>query len=76
MLDMNVTFRDLGLIAVFIVIVLAGIFLIRVLSNLGSTLRGVNRLVNKNAEELDKIIKSLPKITENATPWKELVTTH
>jgi len=66
MLDMTVTFKDLGLIAIFVIIAAAGIFLIRVLIQLGNTLRGISKLVNENAENLDKIIKDLPTITANA----------
>ena len=70
--NLNVTYGDLGLIAVFAVIVIAGFYLIRVLANLGSALRGINKLINKNVENLDKIIKDLPKITENAAAITDL----
>ena len=66
MLDMNVTYRDLGLIAVFIVIIAAGIFLIKALVSLGGALRGVNKIIRENAGEIDKVVKDLPKLSENA----------
>ena len=66
MLDMNVTLRDLGLLTVFLTLIVAGVFLIRALSHMGSALRAIKKLINDNAEGIDKIIKDLPKLSENA----------
>ncbi|MDR3120289.1 MAG: hypothetical protein LBU58_02975 [Clostridiales bacterium] len=71
MLDMTVTYRDLGLLAVFFVIVVAGIFLIRALAHLGGILSETKKLFKDNAEGIDKLLKTLPELTENAATLSE-----
>ena len=68
----NVTLGDLGLIAVFIVIVVAGIFMIRALVHLGGALKTVKKLMSDNAEGIDKVIKDMPALTENAVNITEI----
>ena len=74
MLDMSITYKDLGLILVFFVIIVAGAFLVRAFIHLGNILKNLGKLVGKNAENLDRIIKSLPAITENAATLTEQAT--
>ncbi|MCL2059514.1 MAG: hypothetical protein FWH01_10740 [Oscillospiraceae bacterium] len=71
MLDMNVTFKDLGLLLVFVVIIAAGVFLIRALVHLGGALRDVKKLIGTNAGEIDKVIKDLPALSSNVVSLTE-----
>ena len=73
MLDTNVTLRDLGLLIVFFVIIVAGVFLIRALMHLSSVMRDLKKLIGKNAESLDKVIKDLPALSANAVTLTEYV---
>jgi len=66
MFDANLTLRDLGWLAVFVTVVVAGFFLIRALMHLGGVLRAVKKLVAKNADGIDKVLKDLPSLSENA----------
>jgi len=66
MFDANLTLRDLGWLAVFLTVIVAGFFLIRALMHLGGVLRAVKKLVAKNADGIDKVLKDLPSLSENA----------
>ena len=66
-----VTLTDLGIIAVFFVIVVAGVFLIRALAQLGNSLRAINKLIKNNSENIDKVIKDLPAISGHASSIAE-----
>jgi len=65
MLDASLTLRDVGWLAVFVTVVVAGVFLIRALIHLGGALRVVKKLAKDNSEGIDKVIKDLPALTEN-----------
>ena len=66
------TLRDLGLLTVFLTIIIAGIFLIRALSHMGGVLRDIKKIVRGNAENIDKVVKDLPKLSENAVNLTDL----
>ena len=66
------TMKDLGLLAVFIVSIVAGIFLIRALMLLSGILRDIKKLVRDNAGGIDKVMKNLPALSENAVNLTEL----
>jgi DNA-binding transcriptional MerR regulator len=60
-----ITYKDLGLIIVFVVAVIAGLFLIRALRQLGCVLKKINRLIGENSDNFDKTAKALPILAEN-----------
>lgn len=73
-MDGYLSLRDVGWLAVFITVVVAGIFLIRVLINLGGALGALNKLISKNASSIDRLLKALPAISENAVTITDAAT--
>ena len=69
---MNVTLRDLGLLTVFLTLIVAGVFLIRALLYLGGALRDIKKLIRDNTDGIDRVIKDLPKLSDNAVNLTEL----
>jgi uncharacterized protein YoxC len=73
-MDGYMTLRDFGWLAVFITIVVVGVFLVRVLINLGGALGALNKLIGKNAASIDRLLKALPAISENAVSITDAAT--
>ena len=63
-MGMPLTLGDLTLIVVLFVTVIAGFFLIRVLSHIGGILSTIKKTLKSNSENLNSIIGDIPKITE------------
>ena len=57
---------DLTLIVVLFVTLIAGFFLIRALNHFGGILAAIKKTLNSNSENINSIIKDIPKITEKA----------
>jgi len=60
------TLKDLGVIIIFLIVVIVGIYLIRLLKNLGDVVSGLKKLLGDNQKQIDKVIKDIPALTENA----------
>ena len=60
------TLRDLTLMTILFVTVVGGIFLIRVLGQLGSVLSLLRKTLKDNKDNINSILKDMPKITEKA----------
>ena len=60
----GLTLKDLVLIAALFVTIVGGIFLIRLLKNAGALLLSLKRILDNNNDNINSIMKDLPKITE------------
>jgi len=69
---MGLTLRDVGWLVIFVIAVAAGFFLIRALIHLSGALKSFKKLVAGNQESIDKVIKDLPALSENAVNITEI----
>lgn len=70
---MYITLGDLGLFILFIIAVTAGIFLIIVLVQLMGLLKKVRFIVDKNEQNLDQSLNTLPKVMDNVNEATAIV---
>ena len=60
-----ISYKDLGLLILFIIAAGLGIYLFITLSNLNGILKKVRELLDKNASNIDKTMDKLPSIVNN-----------
>jgi len=68
-----ISLGDLGLFILFIIAVTAGIFLIIVLVQLMGLLKKVRFIVDKNEQNLDQSLNTLPKVMDNVNEATEII---
>lgn len=63
--DTMISIKDLGLIALWAALFVMILYLILLFKRLNDTVKGVNRLIEENREDLGKTMKEVPEITRN-----------
>lgn len=67
------TLKDLLLSGVYIVLILALVYLVKILMSVQKSLKDVNALVKDNKTQIDAILKEAPEIAKNANTISEEV---
>lgn len=60
-----ITWTELGLMIVFSVVIVVGVYLVRLLRNLNESVKVVKEILNKNKGRLDETLTNLPAISQN-----------
>ncbi len=65
-MSISIEFRDFLLLLITIVIIYIGVYLVRLLKNMGDTVKTLNRIVESSEVELEEALKNFEKITYEA----------
>ena len=65
-MTISLGFRDFLLLLITIVIIYVGIYIVRLLKNMGDTVKTFNRIVESSEVELEEALKNFEKITYEA----------
>jgi uncharacterized protein YoxC len=65
-MSITLGFRDFLLLIITIVVIYVGIYLVRLLKNLGDTAKTFNKIVENSEVELEQALKNFEKISQEA----------
>ena len=64
-MDVSITLHDLGLIILFLICVVLGVFLFILIKNLNSAIITIKNILNSNKDNIDNTLNDLPTISKN-----------
>ena len=64
-MDVSITLHDLGLIILFLICVVLGVFLFILIKNLNSAIISIKNILNSNKDNINNTLNDLPTISKN-----------